>query len=120
MKNIKVIILGILMGITASAGGVSAAWAESFGTVQVMSARYGGRNDVSPRDFTAGLQQSCGESSTYCEVFCSEPYIGRALRGHYLRHPLCRVVYRCGSQTTQTAEARKNETIVLSCRARQY
>lgn len=72
-----------------------------------------------PVDFTARLQQTCGDRSSYCEAFCSEATVGEAaqeLRYRLGLHRVCRVVYRCGAETTQSFEAARNETISLNCR----
>jgi hypothetical protein len=91
--------------------------AGALGPIHVVAATYGGRNDLAPKDFTAALQSACGEASTYCEAFCSQAFVGlpRARYGH----AYCRVIFRCGEQTTQVAEAGRNETLTLNCRAQQ-
>jgi hypothetical protein len=116
---VKALSLVAAMGFGFAA--TSAAAADMGGPIQVVTALYGPRNESHQLDFTKRLQDTCGGASTYCEAFCSEAFVGRLDYG-FIRlglHPICRVVFRCGSLTTQTTEANKNETIALNCRQQQ-
>ena len=106
----------------ATLGAAPAIGADVRGPIHVVAATFGGRNDANPRDFTATLQKICGETSTYCEAFCAEAFVGPPAERHYHQlgvHGICRVVFRCGELTTQVTEAARNETLILNCRAQQ-
>jgi hypothetical protein len=121
MRPFRSSILSAIVLLGAAASGLPAA-AETLGPIQVVSAVFGPRNDSDPLDFSKRLQASCGDSSTYCDAFCSEASVGAAragLRPHLGWRPICRVVYRCGEQTTRTTEAARNETFTLNCRPMQ-
>jgi hypothetical protein len=87
--------------------------------VQVVTALYGRPDAGRARDFADRLQTSCGPASSYCEAFCDKRTAGG---GSGVLHlplsgaPACRIVYRCGVDTTRVIEAKDGETIVMRCR----
>ena len=93
--------------------------AEPQGPIQIVTALYGKPSGERGMNFTTRLQQTCGDTATTCQAFCSDAFVGRpsGSRSFLLPvHPICRVIYRCGSDTTQTAEADRNEILDLDCR----
>jgi hypothetical protein len=93
--------------------------AHAAGAIQIVAATFGKPNAARPFSFMGRLQQVCGDASTYCESFCTEAFIGGSQKGISLPFsapPICRVVYRCGSEATQAVEAEKGDVIVLNCR----
>jgi hypothetical protein len=88
-------------------------------SVHVVTALYGRPDSGRARDFADRLQTSCGPAANYCEAFCDNRAAGA---GSDLLHwpwsgvPACRIVYRCGVDTTRVIEAKDGETIVMRCR----
>ena len=108
----------LLFGLASS----TLASAEEQGAIQIVSAVYGPENATRPLNFVPRLQEACGEASNYCEVFCSNAFVGRGPHGlfhwPFEAQPVCRVTYRCGGQATMVTDAEKNDLLVLSCRRR--
>lgn len=100
------------------AAGLAAA--QDQGAIQIVSALYGVPNAARPVNFTVRLQQACGSSATDCQAFCSNAFVGHSDQPKFPfgSGPICRVTYRCGAQQTLVTDAEKNDTILLSCRAR--
>jgi hypothetical protein len=120
--NVKVFNIATLATMAAIGMGLAAGQAaaqQSQGSIQIVTAVYGKENGVRALNFTTRLQQTCGGAAATCEAFCSDSFLGKPAEGLHFPftfHPICRVVYRCGSETTRTAEAERNETIDLDCR----
>jgi hypothetical protein len=109
----------ILLQISILAWAVAPTIAHAESPIQVVDATFGRPSETRPHNFSGRLQQLCGESTSYCEAFCSEAIIGSARSGFSLpftARPICRIIYRCGSEATQAFEADKGELIVLNCR----
>ena len=111
--------VALLGAALAVALGFSTGAAAQDRSVQIVSALYGRAQDSHPFDFTARLQETCGPSADYCEAFCSRAGVGAPGRYHrpFARHPICRVVYRCGGVETKATDADENDTLILSCRS---
>lgn len=90
------------------------------GPILVVSALYGPAKTNTPVNFADRLAESCGRNVSYCQAFCNRAAAGILGRWRPLfsGRPLCRVVYRCGVQTTRAVEAADNESFTLSCRIR--
>ncbi len=112
----SVLATGVAMAILS--GPAAAVTVE--GSVTIVSAYYGPARTARPVDFADRLAESCGQNVSYCQAFCSRAAAGmlRQRQPWFSGRPLCRVVYRCGSQTTRAVEASENESFTLSCRLR--
>jgi hypothetical protein len=109
----------VVLAAVALGGCPPAADAQDTPGIAIVAAFYGPASAPRPRDFSARLQQTCGDRSTTCESFCSSALIGRPkpeMRLPFGPRPICRVVYRCGSEVTRAGEADDNDTLILSCR----
>ena len=113
MKVLGVLAVGLL------ALGPTVAMAET-APVEIVSAYYGRAHAPHPYDFSHRLQQICGEA-TSCEAFCSKAETG-ARWGEFHEifgeRPVCRVVYRCGPDTTKATDATEQDTLYMDCRGR--
>ena len=97
----------------------SAIAAAPDGAIKIVSATYGIRDAISQKDFTAKLQDVCGDDAKSCESFCTKTVVGETKNGFHIPFtaaPICRVVYRCASEVTRTAEAETGDTLFLNCR----
>lgn len=115
-------VLGALLGLCLVFA-PQASWSdtpEMAANLRIVSAYYGKPGASHPFDFSLRLQQTCGDRSTTCESFCSKAQIGGPRSGllkmPFHAAPVCRVVYRCGQETTLTAESEDGETLTLSCK----
>jgi hypothetical protein len=88
--------------------------------LKIVSAFYGRPGADHPYDFSTRLQETCGDHSTTCEIFCSAEQLGRARSGllklPFRTPPVCRVVFHCGAETTLTSESEDGEVLHLSCK----
>jgi hypothetical protein len=80
--------------------------------ISILSASFGTLGRKRKLDIAARLDDLCGRRSQSCDVFCSETSFGRYNLGS---HPICRVVYRCPDGHTRSAEAAREEPIMLRC-----
>lgn len=109
----------LIAGLTGAAiVAVAPALAANDGPVSVVSATFGEAKSARPVDFTARLAGVCGANASFCQAFCTRAAVGwKTWAGNlFAYHPVCRVTYRCGAQTTRAVEAAENETFDLSCR----
>jgi hypothetical protein len=84
------------------------------GGITILSGVFGKLGSSRQVDMTARLQQFCGQEGTHCDVFCSETSFGRY---KISRKAICRVVYRCPDGSTRSAEAAREEPILMRCPA---
>ena len=122
-----------LVGLSATVmvlASTQASWAQApaDGPLRIVSASYGRPNAANARNFSARLQQTCGDNAVVCQSFCSKNMTGAApglipgmglvpaVRVPFMAHPVCRVVYRCGEGITRASETDDGDIIALSCR----
>ncbi len=82
------------------------------GGITILSGNFGKLGSRHQLDMTARLQQLCGDEGSHCDVFCSETSFGRYKLS---RKAICRVVYRCPDGSTRSAEAAREEPILMRC-----
>jgi len=119
VKPFSIVTIVTLATIGLGLGATAAAAADAQPSIQIVTALYGKENGERSLNFTTRLQQTCGDQAATCEAFCSDAFVGRLAIGPqwpFSAHPICRVVYRCGGESTRTAEANRNETVDLDCR----
>jgi hypothetical protein len=99
--------------------GPTAAMAGDVGAIQIVSAYYGRASAPHLYDFSRRLQQICGPTAASCEAFCSKAETGARygdIHGIFGERPICRVVYRCGPETTKATDATEQDTLYLDCK----
>ncbi len=101
-------LLGLLLG---SNGVASAASPEG---IYILSGIYGRGGHIQNVDVTRRLQELCGTGGSSCGIWCAQSSFGGR---DYGRHTQCRVIYRCPDATTRSAEASRDEPILMRCRA---
>ena len=80
--------------------------------VMVIKGDFGALGRARKLDITKSMQEYCNGSGESCSVFCSETSFGQWRLG---RRPICRVIYRCPDGNTRSAEAAREELIMLRC-----
>ena len=116
MKHALVFSTCLALSFAVCTGATAAA---SEGAIKIVTATYGARDSATQKDFTAKLQDLCGDEAKSCESFCSKAVVGEAKNGFhipFIAAPICRVVYRCANELTRTAEAQTGDILFLNCR----
>jgi len=119
VKSFHIVTLAALAMAGLCGVATQAAATEAQPSIQIVTALYGRPGVQRQLNFSTRLQQTCGDAATNCQAFCSDAFLGKPHVGPHLPFsspPICRVVYRCGAEATQTAEADRNEIIDLDCR----
>lgn len=78
----------------------------------MLSGQFGTLGAKRKLDIVQRLQELCGTESDSCSVFCSETSFGLYRLGP---KPICRVIYRCPNGATRSAEAAREEPILMRC-----
>jgi hypothetical protein len=89
-------------------------FADSSDGIYILSASFGKLSSPHKLDITERLQSLCGSQGESCDVWCSQTSFGGRNPG---RHALCRAIYRCPDGATHSAEAEREEPILMRCSA---
>lgn len=80
--------------------------------ISIVAATYQEASGKRVIDVADKLQDLCGAHARLCQFYCAASTFGDNKLHH---RKICRVIYRCGEESTRVAQGEENDPVTLRC-----